>query len=105
MTHHVFHVADRKLAKQLTESGIPPVDLHGNLSQAARNPHLAAFAANEARVLVGPSRWGGVSKECRRMRRWSTRAPERANDFLSVINPVRLRAGVFGTSVLNERSK
>lgn len=32
-------------------------------------------------------------------------SPERANDFLSIINPVRLRADVFGTSALNERSK
>jgi superfamily II DNA/RNA helicase len=80
MTHHVFHVASveakkelvhrlasgtgrrilfmrtkhhaRKLAKQLTESGIPSVDLHGNLSQPARDRNLAAFTAGEARVLV-----------------------------------------------------
>jgi len=80
MTHHVFHVAGaeakkelvrrlasgtgrrilfmrtkhhaRKLAKQLTESGIPSVDLHGNLSQPARDRNLAAFSAGEARVLV-----------------------------------------------------
>jgi superfamily II DNA/RNA helicase len=80
MTHHVFHVAGaaakkdlvqalasgtgrrilfmrtkhqaRKLAKQLTESGVPSVDLHGNLSQPARDRNLAAFSAGEARVLV-----------------------------------------------------
>ncbi|MCV7078100.1 DEAD/DEAH box helicase [Mycobacterium szulgai] len=80
MTHHVFHVASaeakkelvhrlasgtgrrilfmrtkhhaRRLAKQLTESGIPSVDLHGNLSQPARDRNLAAFSAGEARVLV-----------------------------------------------------
>ena len=80
MTHHVFHVngADakkdlvhtlasgtgrrilflrtkhqaRKLAKQLTEAGIPSVDLHGNLSQPARDRNLAAFTAGAARVLV-----------------------------------------------------
>ena len=80
MTHHVFHVAGaeakkelvrrlasgtgrrilfmrtkhhaRKLAMQLTESGIPSVDLHGNLSQPARDRNLAAFSAGEARVLV-----------------------------------------------------
>ena len=68
MTHHVFHVAGmeakkqlvhtlasgtgrrilflrtkhqaRKLAKQLTAAGIPSVDLHGNLSQPARDPIL-----------------------------------------------------------------
>lgn len=80
MTHHVFHVDSaqakkelvhrlasgtgrrilfmrtkhqaRKLAKQLTESGIPSVDLHGNLSQPARERNLARFAAGSARVLV-----------------------------------------------------
>ncbi len=80
MTHHVFHVGGvdakkvlvhrlasgtgrrilfmrtkhqaRKLARQLTESGVPSVDLHGNLSQPARARNLAAFAAGEARVLV-----------------------------------------------------
>lgn len=80
MTHHVFHVADaqakkelvhrlargagrrilfmrtkhqaRKLAKQLTESGVPAVDLHGNLSQPARDRNLAAFSTGEVQVLV-----------------------------------------------------
>jgi len=80
MTHHVFHVDGvaakkdlvqalasgtgrrilflrtkhqaRKLAKQLTESGIPSVDLHGNLSQPARDRNLAAFVNGTARVLV-----------------------------------------------------
>jgi superfamily II DNA/RNA helicase len=80
MTHHVFHVAGtdakkelvhrlasgsgrrilfmrtkhqaRKLARQLTEAGMPSVDLHGNLSQPARDRNLAAFAAGTARVLV-----------------------------------------------------
>ncbi len=46
----------KKLAKQLTASGIPSVDLHGNLSQAARERNLAAFGAGAAdggvRVLV-----------------------------------------------------
>ncbi|OBB04986.1 DEAD/DEAH box helicase [Mycobacteriaceae bacterium 1482268.1] len=80
MTHHVFHVPSaqhktalvhrlasgegrrilfmrtkhqaKKLAKQLTESGVPSVDLHGNLSQPARDRNLAAFSSGEARVLV-----------------------------------------------------
>ena len=80
MTHHVFHVAGvqdkkelvhhlasgtgrrilfmrtkhqaKKLAKQLTEAGVPSVDLHGNLSQPARDRNLAAFSTGEARVLV-----------------------------------------------------
>lgn len=80
MTHHIFEVATpgdkndvvhrlasgtsrrllftrtkhqaRKLARQLTESGIPAVDLHGNLSQNARERNLAAFSSGEIRVLV-----------------------------------------------------
>ncbi|WP_062463221.1 DEAD/DEAH box helicase [Demequina soli] len=80
MTHHVFHVDGaeakrdlirtlasgtsrrilftrtkhqaKKLAKQLTADGIPAVDLHGNLSQNARDRNLAAFAGDRVRVLV-----------------------------------------------------
>ena len=80
MTHHVFHVAGadekkelvrtlasgtsrrilfmrtkhhaKKLAQQLTAQGIPAVDLHGNLSQPARDRNLAAFASGAAKVLV-----------------------------------------------------
>ena len=80
MTHHVFHVSGaaeknalvhrlasgtgrrilfmrtkhqaRKLARQLTDAGVPSVDLHGNLSQPARDRNLAAFSTGEARVLV-----------------------------------------------------
>lgn len=80
MTHHVFHVSGvqakkelvhrlasgngrrilfmrtkhqaRKLAKQLTDSGVPAVDLHGNLSQPARDRNLAAFSSGQAQVLV-----------------------------------------------------
>ncbi|SFL33461.1 DEAD/DEAH box helicase [Geodermatophilus ruber] len=78
MTHHVFRVdaADKsevvrqlasglgrsvlftrtkhqakKLAKQLTAAGIPAVDLHGNLSQNARERNLEAFSSGESRVL------------------------------------------------------
>ncbi len=42
----------KKLAKQLTEAGIPSVDLHGNLSQGARDRNLAAFGSGDVRVLV-----------------------------------------------------
>ncbi|GAA5150772.1 DEAD/DEAH box helicase [Microbacterium pseudoresistens] len=46
----------KKLAKQLTSSGIPAVDLHGNLSQNARERNLGAFSSDPAdggvRVLV-----------------------------------------------------
>ena len=42
----------KKLAKALTASGIPSVDLHGNLSQNARERNLAAFSGGEVRVLV-----------------------------------------------------
>ena len=80
MTHHVFEVAGadeknelvktlasgtgrrilfmrtkhhaKKLAKQLTDAGIPSVDLHGNLSQVARDRNLASFASGDTRVLV-----------------------------------------------------
>ena len=80
MTHHVFEVSGteaknelirtlasgtgrrilfmrtkhhaKKLAKQLTDAGIPAVDLHGNLSQVQRDRNLAAFSAGEVRVLV-----------------------------------------------------
>ncbi|MBC7519146.1 MAG: DEAD/DEAH box helicase [Microbacteriaceae bacterium] len=80
MTHHVFEVGSveakrllieklasgsgrrilfmrtkhhaKKLAKQLTDAGIPAVDLHGNLSQVQRDRNLAAFAAGTSRVLV-----------------------------------------------------
>src|ERR1700744_4780583 len=80
MTHHVFEVAGveakrvlverlasgsgrrilfmrtkhhaKKLARQLTASGIPAVDLHGNLSQVQRDRNLAAFSAGDVRVLV-----------------------------------------------------
>ncbi|WP_206330648.1 DEAD/DEAH box helicase [Modestobacter sp. KNN46-3] len=78
MTHHVFRVdaADKgqivqelaaglgrsvlftrtkhqakKLAKQLTAAGVPAVDLHGNLSQNARERNLEAFSNGDTRVL------------------------------------------------------
>ena len=41
-----------KLAKKLTDCGIPAVDLHGNLSQAARARNLGRFSAGHVRVLV-----------------------------------------------------
>jgi len=45
------HVAKR-WAKDLTAAGIPAADLHGNLSQGARERNLAAFADGTTRVLV-----------------------------------------------------
>jgi superfamily II DNA/RNA helicase len=42
----------KKLARQLTAAGIPAVDLHGNLSQNARERHLAAFSDGSVRVMV-----------------------------------------------------
>lgn len=42
----------KKLAKALTEAGIPAVDLHGNLSQPARDRNLAAFSDGSVKVLV-----------------------------------------------------
>ena len=79
MTHHVFAVAladkpavvhelaggrersllftrtrhgAKKLAKQLTAAGIPAVELHGDLSQSARERNLEAFSSGSTRVLV-----------------------------------------------------
>ena len=79
MTHHVFAVlqADKpsavrelasgrdrsllftrtkhgakKLAKVLTAAGSPSVELHGNLSQGARDRNLEAFRSGEATVIV-----------------------------------------------------
>lgn len=80
MTHHVFEAFDseakkqlvyalasgtgrrilfmrtkhhaKKLAIALTKAGIPAVDLHGNLSQNARDRNLEAFSTGKARVLV-----------------------------------------------------
>ncbi|MBI1378217.1 MAG: DEAD/DEAH box helicase [Frankiales bacterium] len=42
----------RKLAKDLTQAGLPAVDLHGNLSQNARDRNLAQFRDGSVRVLV-----------------------------------------------------
>ena len=79
MEHHIFHVrADarlpvlvdltsapgrtmiftrtkhgaKKLSKQLNASGIPTVELHGNLSQNARTRNMDAFQAGAASTLV-----------------------------------------------------
>ena len=41
----------KKLAKQLTAAGVPAVDLHGNLSQNARERNLEAFTDGSTRVL------------------------------------------------------
>ena len=45
------HTAKR-LAQQLTDAGVPAVDLHGNLAQNARERNLAAFRSGQVRVLV-----------------------------------------------------
>jgi superfamily II DNA/RNA helicase len=45
------HGAER-LARQLTDAGIPAAELHGNLRQGARSRNLAAFASGIARVMV-----------------------------------------------------
>ena len=42
----------KKLAKQLCAAGIPAVELHGNLSQKARERNLADFTSGQVRVLV-----------------------------------------------------
>ena len=42
----------RKLARQLTAAHIPAAELHGNLTQPARERNLARFASGGVRVLV-----------------------------------------------------
>ena len=42
----------RKLARQLTAARIPAAELHGNLTQPARERNLASFASGAVRVLV-----------------------------------------------------
>ncbi len=42
----------KKMALALSKAGVPAVDLHGNLSQNARDRNLAAFSSGEAKVLV-----------------------------------------------------
>src|SRR3984885_13518795 len=45
------HGAER-LARQLTQAGIPAAELHGNLRQGARSRNMAAFSSGLARVMV-----------------------------------------------------
>jgi superfamily II DNA/RNA helicase len=79
MAHHIFHVRTdarlpvlvdltsapgramvftrtkhgaKKLSKQLNASGVPTVELHGNLSQNARTRNMAAFQSGAASTLV-----------------------------------------------------
>ncbi len=79
MAHHVLHVANdahlpvlldltaapgrtvvftrtkhraKKLAKQLNASGVPAVELHGNLSQGARTRNMDDFHSGRAQTLV-----------------------------------------------------
>jgi superfamily II DNA/RNA helicase len=47
-TKHAAH----RLARQLTASGIPAGELHGDLSQGARERNLASFASGAVRVIV-----------------------------------------------------
>ncbi|RYE81103.1 MAG: DEAD/DEAH box helicase [Myxococcales bacterium] len=42
----------KALARQLNKNGVPAVDLHGNLSQNARQRNMAAFHSGEATALV-----------------------------------------------------
>lgn len=42
----------KKLAKNLTQNGIPAAELHGNLSQNQRDRNLAAFDSCDVRVMV-----------------------------------------------------
>ncbi|HEX6683316.1 MAG TPA: DEAD/DEAH box helicase [Candidatus Limnocylindrales bacterium] len=42
----------KKLARQFNSSGVPAVELHGNLAQNARNRNLQAFSEGTVRTLV-----------------------------------------------------
>ena len=42
----------KALARQLNKSGVPTVDLHGNLSQGARTRNMASFHSGKATTLV-----------------------------------------------------
>jgi superfamily II DNA/RNA helicase len=42
----------QRLARQLTASGVPAAELHGDLSQNARTRNLASFSSGDVRVLV-----------------------------------------------------
>jgi superfamily II DNA/RNA helicase len=42
----------RRLSRQLTSAGIPAAELHGNLSQGARDRNLGLFRDGDVRVLV-----------------------------------------------------
>lgn len=42
----------KKLAKNLTQNGIPTAELHGNLNQNQRDRNLAAFDSGDVRVMV-----------------------------------------------------
>ncbi|MGN9908536.1 DEAD/DEAH box helicase [Phytohabitans sp. LJ34] len=42
----------KALTRQLVEAGVPAIELHGNLAQAARSRNLTAFAAGSATTLV-----------------------------------------------------
>ena len=44
--------AARRLARQLTASGIPAAELHSDLSQGVRERNLASFASGAVRVIV-----------------------------------------------------
>jgi len=44
--------AARRLARQLTASGVPAAELHGDLAQGARERNLATFASGGVRVIV-----------------------------------------------------
>jgi superfamily II DNA/RNA helicase len=42
----------RTLARKLVDAGVPAVELHGNLAQAARSRNLLAFSSGDATTLV-----------------------------------------------------
>ena len=89
---------------QLTEAGIPSVDLHGNLSQPARDRNLAAFSSGEPHACWSPptsppavststtSNWSSTSTRRPSTRptctaRDAPRAPATRGDVVTVVLP------------------
>ena len=90
----------KKLAKNLTQNGIPAAELHGNLNQNQRDRNLAAFDSGDVRVMVATdvaargiasAAW---SSWCRSSRR-PTRSPLRT---APVVPPAPARRATWSPS-------
>ena len=81
----------KKLAKQLTAAGVPAVDLHGNLSQNARERNLEAFTDGATRVLVRDRHRRPRHPRRRRRARRARRPAGRAQGLPAPLGPHRPR--------------